>query len=64
MYIPSHFEEKRLDALHDLISFNPFGILVTYCANGLDANHLPFGLDKEGGPLGVLYGHVARANPV
>ena len=64
MYIPSHFEEKRLDALHDLISCNPFGILVTYCANGLDANHLPFGLDKEGGPLGVLYGHVARANPV
>jgi len=64
MYVPSHFEEKRTEVLHELISRNPFGILVTYYADGLDANHLPFGLDKEGGPLGVLYAHVARANPV
>jgi transcriptional regulator len=64
MYVPSHFEEKRTEALHDLISRNPFGILVTYCADGLNANPLPFGLDKNGGPLGVLYAYVARANPV
>ena len=64
MYVPSHFEEKRTEVLHDLISRNPFGILVTHCTEGLDANHLPFGLDREGGPLGVLYAHVARANPV
>jgi transcriptional regulator len=64
VYVPSHFEENRTDVLHDLISRNPFGILVTSSADGLDANHLPFGLDKERGPIGVLYAHVARANPV
>jgi predicted FMN-binding regulatory protein PaiB len=35
MYVPSYFEEKRTEVLHDLISRNPFGILVTYCAEGL-----------------------------
>ena len=64
MYVPVPFEEQRTEALQELISRNPFGMLVTHCAEGLDANHLPFGLDKEGGPLGVLYAHVARANPV
>ena len=64
MYVPSHFEEKRTEVLHDLISRNPFGILVTHCADGLEANHLPFGLDREVGSFGVLYAHVARANPV
>jgi len=55
MYVPAHFEEKRTEVLHDLISHNPFGILVTHYADGLDANHLLFGLDREGGSLGVLY---------
>jgi transcriptional regulator len=64
MHVPAHFEEKRTEVLHDLISGNPFGILVTHCADGLDANHLPFGLDREGGPLGVLHAHVARANSI
>ncbi len=64
MYVPAHFEEKRTEVPHDLISGHPFGILVTHCGDGLDANHLPFGLDRERGPLGVLYAHVARANPV
>lgn len=64
MYVPAHFEETRTDVLHDLISRNPFGILVTHGADGLDANHLPFWLNKEAGSFGVLYGHVARANPV
>ena len=54
MYVPAHFEEERTEVLHDLISRNPFGILVTHCTEGLDANHLPFGLDREGSPLGVL----------
>jgi transcriptional regulator len=64
MYVPAHFEETRTDVLHDLICQNPFGILVTNGADGLDANHFPFWLDKDAGSFGVLYGHVARANPV
>ena len=64
MYVPAHFKEDRADVLHDFISRHPFGILMTHGADGLDADHIPFDLDKKSGPLGVLYGHVARANPV
>lgn len=64
MYVPAHFEESRTEALHTLIAQNPFGSLVTYGKNGLDANHIPFLLLPEEGKLGVLHAHVARANPL
>lgn len=64
MYIPAHFDEPRLDALHALIRQHPFGALVTQGAQGLDANHLPFDLDAQPGEPGVLRAHVARANPL
>jgi transcriptional regulator len=64
MYIPTHFDESRPEALHELIAWHPLGVLVTHGGNGLDANHLPFELDDATGPLGLLRAHVARANPV
>ena len=64
MYIPRHFEETRVDVLHELIRAEPFGALVTLGAAGLEANHLPFELDAAAGPLGTLRGHVSRANAV
>lgn len=64
MYIPAHFEEVRTDILHAFISAHPFGTLITHGAGGLDANHIPFELDKDEGSLGLLHAHVARANPV
>jgi transcriptional regulator len=64
MYLPSHFEEKRLDVLHALIQAHPFGTLVTLAADGLNANHIPFELVNDGSPFGTLRAHVARANPV
>lgn len=64
MYLPSHFDEQRLEALHDLIAKNPLGVLVTHGSEGLDANHLPFELDSGVGQHGVLRAHVARNNPV
>lgn len=64
MYVPEHFEEGRLDILHDLIAKNPFGVLCTYGSGGLDANHLPFLLEAQSGSHGVLHAHVARANPL
>ena len=63
MYLPAHFEESRTQVLHELITRHPLGMLVTHGGGGLDANHIPFLLDADGG-LGVLHGHVARANPV
>ncbi|CAJ0784062.1 Protease synthase and sporulation protein PAI 2 [Ralstonia condita] len=64
MYVPTHFEASRTDALLLLIAQNPFGSLVTHGKNGLDANHIPFLLLPEEGPRGMLHAHVARANPV
>ena len=65
MYLPAHFDEKRLDVLHALVRRHPFGLLVTQTADGPSANGIPFLLDPDGAAgLGTLRGHVARANPV
>jgi transcriptional regulator len=57
MYIPKHFEETRVEILHELIRACPFATVVTHAAGGLAANHLPFELVD-----GLLHGHVARGN--
>ena len=69
MYLPAHFQEDRIEVLHQLIRNHPLGMLVTLTANGagtqnLEANHIPFLIDAEPAPFGTLRGHVARANPV
>ena len=64
MYTPAHFKESRLEALHGLIRQHPLGMLVTYGADGLDANHIPFELDPGQAAFGRLIAHVARANPL
>jgi transcriptional regulator len=64
MYLPSHFEETRVEVLHQLIRSHPLGVLVTFGADGLNANHVPFEIDPNPAPFGTLRAHVARANPV
>lgn len=64
MYIPKHFEEPRVEVLHELIRARPLSTLVTLSSGGLDANHIPLLLAAEPAPLGTLRGHVARANPI
>jgi transcriptional regulator len=64
MYLPSHFEEARVEVLHQLIRTHPLGALVTVDAGGLNANHIPFEIDPDPAPFGTLRAHVARANPV
>jgi transcriptional regulator len=64
MYIPAHFEETRIEILHELMRNHPLATLVTLGSNGLNANHIPLELDPEPTPFGTLRGHVARANPV
>jgi transcriptional regulator len=64
MYLPKHFEETRVETLHELIRAHPLGALVTLTPGGLDANHIPFEVDPDPAPLGTLRGHVARVNPV
>lgn len=63
MYVQKHFEESRVDVLHDLIIAHPFSTLVTMSSIGINANHIPLHLIQEAGQYGTLQGHVARANP-
>ena len=64
MYIPEHFDEPRVEVLHELIRARPLSTLVTLSSGGLDANHIPLHLSNDPAPLGTLRGHVARANPM
>lgn len=60
MYVPPHFAVPDQNALFDLIEKYPFGILITQSKGSLDANHIPFELDRSKGDKGVLNCHVAR----
>jgi transcriptional regulator len=63
MYVPNAFEQTDKDKLHDFIESNSFGLLVSLREGRPFATHLPFLLEREGGPHGCLVGHMARANP-
>src|SRR6266481_1006887 len=63
MYTPHHFQEDRLEVIHQLILDQPLAALVTLGADGLAASHIPLILDHHTGPMGTLRGHLARANP-
>jgi transcriptional regulator len=62
MYVPPHFAESDPARLHDLIERHSFGLLVSRVGGEPFATHLPFLLDRDGGPHGTLIGHMARAN--
>ncbi|MEO0345683.1 MAG: FMN-binding negative transcriptional regulator [Pseudomonadota bacterium] len=64
MHTPKIFKQSDLAEIHGLIESHPLGALITNGADGLEANHIPFELDRDAGPYGTLLGHVARANPV
>lgn len=64
MYVPSHFQETRVEVLHELIRQHPFAAFVTLGSKGLNANHIPFEIEPTPAPFGTLRGHVARSNPV
>jgi transcriptional regulator len=65
MYVPPAFDQPDLAACHGLIEANSFGTLVSTRATAsvAMATHIPFLLDRAGGPRGTLAGHMARANP-
>jgi transcriptional regulator len=61
VYIPPHFNEERVDVLHQLIREHGLATLVTYGPSGLIASHVPLVLDTAA-PYGTLRGHLSRAN--
>lgn len=64
MYIPKHFDEPRVNILHELIRARPLSTLITLSSVGLTANHIPLHLSEYPIPLGTLRGHVARSNTI
>ena len=64
MYLPNHFREGDLEVLRTFIERHPLATLVTAVNNRPEANHVPVLLDRSRGRIGVLVGHIARANPL
>ncbi|QFR32877.1 FMN-binding negative transcriptional regulator [Ancylobacter sp. TS-1] len=63
MYTPPAFREDDPATLLQMMRETRLATLVTTTAEGLLATPLPLYLDEGEGSQGVLYGHVARANP-
>lgn len=60
MFIPKNMLMNDLTEKHDFIEQFGFALLVS---EDLEVTHLPMTLVTEEGSLGVLYAHMARANP-
>lgn len=63
MYTPPAFAENDAEEIKSIIRTARLAHLVTATANGPVITPLPLLLDETGGGSGVLYGHIARANP-
>ncbi len=61
MHLRPVFTETDPTRIRELIRANPFGVLVTHSARGMDASHIPFALQDDGERF-VLHGHLAAAN--
>jgi len=64
VYLPPFFKETRTEVLHAMMRARPLATLVTIGDAGLAANHIPVETLSEPAPLGLLRGHIARANPL
>ena len=63
MYVPPHFAETDIPALHAAMRAVRLPVLVGHGLDGLIASHVPMLLDAAAGEFGTLIGHVAKANP-
>jgi transcriptional regulator len=63
MYIPPAFREDDRQILHEVMRGARLSTVVTATQEGLIATPLPLFLAEGEGEQGVLYGHLAKANP-
>ena len=63
MYNPPAFQEQDIAIVHAMIRESRLANLVTVSALGMIASPIPMILEAGEGKHGVLYGHVAKANP-
>lgn len=64
MYLPTQFKQENLDTLYQLIEQHPFATLIVVVDGVVEVNHVPLELLREPLSLGVLKGHIAKANPL
>jgi len=64
MYQPAMFREDRVDVMHALMRARPFATLVSTLGGAAQADHLPLVVHEELSELGVIRGHIAKANPL
>lgn len=64
MYIRKQHQLTDREAIFSLIETHALGAWVCQVGGVLEANHIPFFLDRSQGASGTLIGHVSRANPV
>jgi transcriptional regulator len=71
VYIPNANSEDRPEVLRQMMAAHPLAAVVTLTASGLVASHIPLGWEPDASGLvwepdasglGVLKGHVSRAN--
>ena len=63
MYCPAAFQESRPEVLRQAIAKYPLATLVTIGTRGICASHFPMLHRAADDSLGVLRGHLAKANP-
>ncbi|KRR17610.1 transcriptional regulator [Bradyrhizobium lablabi] len=63
MYVPPAFKDDEVESIRATIWSAGLANLVTATADGPIATPLPLFLDETEGEHGVLYGHLAKANP-
>jgi transcriptional regulator len=63
MYTPPAFRDDDIESIRATIRAAHLGNLITATAEGPLATPLPLFLDATEGERGVLYGHLAKANP-
>ncbi len=63
MYIPPAFRQDDQEALRAIMCAAGLAHFITATATGPLVTPLPLFLDTDEGEQGVLYGHLARANP-
>ena len=64
MYNPPHFTVSDTEWMHDFIVRNPFATIASVIDGAVHFAYAPLVLDREPAPLGAMYFHLARSNPI
>ena len=64
MYNPPHFTISDTGWMHDFIGRNAFATLAAVIEGAVNFAYAPLLLDRQPAPLGTVYFHLARSNPV